>query len=271
MSKFQLPVQLAVSKATNSGEHQSGTGEHQKISGVYIYTFLEMPQRKQLSEEELEEIRNLRGQMPVKEIQTKYGIGSPRLYKIWREASQKQEAVQKKEEPGMSNEQLTKIGSLLKDIQLDSHQSDVKPQVDVPEYNINHLSDNYLLLQMHNKVEDMNRKLERIQEILEQAQDEVESVASDVEDIEDKVDDVEITTNTITGLSRNIYEATKTVEQIVYYGTIAVAIVGMFATTLKYVHWTKKDSFAPESKPVINANPREPFDLPTANPDLFDM
>ena len=50
---------------------QSSTGEHQK--NIYnIYTFLEMPKRKQLSEEELEEIRNLHGQMPAKQIQTKY-------------------------------------------------------------------------------------------------------------------------------------------------------------------------------------------------------
>ena len=172
-----------------------------------------MPKRKQLSEEELEEIRNLRGQMPAKQIQTKYGIGSPRLYRIWREATQKQEDVQKKEEPSTSNDQLTKIENLLQNMQFDSRQSDAP--VDVPD----HLSDNYMLLQIHNKVEDMNKKLEHIHEILEQAQDEVESVASDVEDIDEKVDSVEITTNTITSLAQSIYNATKTAEQIVYYGT----------------------------------------------------
>ena len=196
-------------------------------------------------------------------IQTKYGIRSPRLYRIWREATQKQENVQKKEEPSTSNDQLTKIENLLQNIQFDSRQSDAP--VDVPEYT-NHLSDNYLLLQIHNKVEDMNKKLEHIHEILEQAQDEVESVASDVEDIDEKVDSVEITTNTITSL------ATKTAEQIVYYGTIAVAIVSVLATTMKYmkyVHWTKKESFDPQTEPVIDTNSREPFDIPTA--DTFDM
>ena len=208
-----------------------------------------MPKRKQLSEEELEEIRNLRGQMPAKQIQTKYGIGSPRLYRIWREATQKQEDVQKKEEPSTSNDQLTKIENLLQNMQFDSRQSNAP--VDVPEYT-NHLSDNYLLLQIHNKVENMNKKLEHIHEILEQAQDEVESVASDVEDIDEKVDSVEITTNTITSLAQSIYNATKTAEQIVYYGTIAVAIVSVLATTMKYVHWTKKESFDPQSA-VINS------------------
>ena len=194
-----------------------------------------MPKRKQLSEEELEEIRNLRGQMPAKQIQTKYGIGSPRLYRIWREATQKQEDVQKKEEPSASNDQLTKIENLLQNMQFDSRQSDAP--VDVPD----HLSDNYLLLQIHNKVEDMNKKLEYIHEILEQAQDEVESVASDVEDIDEKVDSVEITTNTITSLAQIIYNATKTAEQIVYYGTIAVAIMSVLATTMKHVRWIKKN------------------------------
>ena len=66
--------------------------------------------------------------------------------------------------------------------------------------------------------------MEHIHEILEQAQDEVESVASDVEDIDEKVDSVEITTNPITSLAQSIYNATKTAEQIVYYGTIAVAL-----------------------------------------------
>ena len=144
---------------------QSSTGEHQEnIYNIYIYTFLEMPKRKQLSEEELEEIRNLRGQMPAKQIQTKYGIGSPRLYRIWREATQKQEDVQKKEEPSPSNDQLTKIENLLQNMHFDSRQSDAL--VDVPEYT-NHLSDSYLLLQIHNKVEDMNKKLEHIHEILD--------------------------------------------------------------------------------------------------------
>ena len=213
---------------------QSSTGEHQE-NIYYIYTFLEMPKRKQLSEEELEEIRNLRGQMPAKQIQTTYGIGSPRLYRIWREATQKQEDVQKKEEPSTSNDQLTKIENLLQNMQFDSRQSDAP--VDVPD----HLSDNYMLLQIHNKVEDINKQLEHIHEILEQAQDEVESVASDVEDIDEKVDSVEITTNTITSLAQSIYNATKTAEQIVYYGTIAAAIVSVLATTMKHMYiWTKR-------------------------------
>ena len=226
-----------------------------------------MPKRKQLSEEELEEIRNLRGQMPAKQIQTKYGIGSPRLYRIWREATQKQEDVQKKEEPSTSNDQLTKIENLLQNMQFDSRQSDAP--VDVPEYN---LSYNYVLHQIHNKVEDMNKKLEHIHEILEQAQDEVESVASDVEDIDEKVDSVEITTNTITSLAQSIYNAAKTAEQIVYYGTIATAIVSVLATTMKYVHWTKKESFDPQSA-VINS--KEPFEvkpvIDTNSRDTFDM
>ena len=225
-----------------------------------------MPKRKQLSEEELEEIRNLRGQMPAKQIQTKYGIGSPRLYRIWREATQKQEDVQKKEELSTSNDQLTKIENLLQNMQFDSRQLDAP--VDVPD----HLSDNYMLLQIHNKVEDMNKKLEHIHEILEQAQDEVESVASDVEDIDETVDSVEITTNTITSLAQSIYNATKTAEQIVYYGTIAAAIVSVLATTMKHVRWTKKESFDPQS-PVINS--KEPFEvkpvIDTNSRDTFDM
>ena len=151
MNKFQL-AWPAIQQILEV--FQSSTGEHQK--NIYnIYTFLEMPKRKQLSEEELEEIRNLRGQMPAKQIQTKYGIGSPRLYRIWREATQKQD-VQKKEEPSTSNDQLTKIENLLQNMQFDSRQSDAP--VDVPEYT-NHLSEHYLLLQIHNKVEDMNKKI----------------------------------------------------------------------------------------------------------------
>ena len=188
------------------------------------------------------------------------------MYRIWREATQKQEDVQKKEEPSTSNDQLTKIENLLQNMQFDSRQSDAP--VDVPD----HLSDNYLLLQIHNKVEDMNKKMEHIHEILEQAQDEVESVASDVEDIDEKVDSVEITTNTITSLAQSVYNATKTAEQIVYYGTIAAAIVSVLATTMKYVHWTKKDSFDPQSA-VINS--KEPFEvkpvIDTNSRDTFDM
>ena len=45
-----------------------------------------MPPPKTLSEEDLNEIRNLYGKMSAKEVEKKYGIGSPRLYKIWREA-----------------------------------------------------------------------------------------------------------------------------------------------------------------------------------------
>ena len=129
-----VDIQLAVNKYQQFSTYwpaiqqilvvfQSSTGEHQE-NIYYIYTFLEMPKRKQLSEEELEEIRNLRGQMPAKQIQTKYGIGSPRLYRIWREATQKQEDVQKKEEPSTSNDQLTKIENLLQNMQFDSRQSD---------------------------------------------------------------------------------------------------------------------------------------------------
>ncbi len=46
-----------------------------------------MPPRTQLTEDELEEIRTLRGQMSAKDIQKKFGIGAPRLYKIWRESA----------------------------------------------------------------------------------------------------------------------------------------------------------------------------------------
>ena len=45
-----------------------------------------MPLPTNLSKEDLDEIRNLYGKMSAKEVEKKYGIGSSRLYKIWREA-----------------------------------------------------------------------------------------------------------------------------------------------------------------------------------------
>ncbi len=46
-----------------------------------------MSRRTQPTEEQLQEIRNLRGQMSAKNIQKKYGIGAPRLYRLWKESA----------------------------------------------------------------------------------------------------------------------------------------------------------------------------------------
>ena len=49
--------------------------------------------------------------------------------------------------------------------------------------------------------------------------------------------------------------------------------MSVLATTMKYVHWTKKESFDPQSavinskepfevKPIIDTNSRDTFDMP---------
>ena len=45
-----------------------------------------MPSRKELSPEDIREIVAARGQLTAKDIQKKFGIGTTRLYRIWREA-----------------------------------------------------------------------------------------------------------------------------------------------------------------------------------------
>lgn len=46
-----------------------------------------MPPKRDLSQEQVQEIRSLRGQLPAVEAKKRFGIGSTRLYKIWRDGS----------------------------------------------------------------------------------------------------------------------------------------------------------------------------------------
>ena len=43
-----------------------------------------MPPKRELSQEQVQEIRSLRGQLPAAEAKKRFGIGTTRLYKIWR-------------------------------------------------------------------------------------------------------------------------------------------------------------------------------------------
>ena len=46
-----------------------------------------MPPKRELSQGQIEEIRALRGQLSAAEAKKRFGIGSTRLYKIWRDKS----------------------------------------------------------------------------------------------------------------------------------------------------------------------------------------
>ena len=48
--------------------------------------------KRELSQEQIEEIRALRGRLSADEIKKRFGIGSTRLYKIWRDKSPQQPA-----------------------------------------------------------------------------------------------------------------------------------------------------------------------------------
>ncbi|KAK3781648.1 hypothetical protein RRG08_029310 [Elysia crispata] len=44
-----------------------------------------MPTKRELSPEQVEEIHSLRGQLPAAEVKKRFGIGTTRLYRIWRD------------------------------------------------------------------------------------------------------------------------------------------------------------------------------------------
>ena len=46
-----------------------------------------MPSKRELSPEQVQEIRSLRGQLPAAEAKKRFGIGTTRLYKIWRDGA----------------------------------------------------------------------------------------------------------------------------------------------------------------------------------------
>ena len=46
-----------------------------------------MPSKRKLSPEQVQEIRSLRGQLPAAEAKKRFGIGTTRLYKIWRDGA----------------------------------------------------------------------------------------------------------------------------------------------------------------------------------------
>ena len=46
-----------------------------------------MPPKRELSLEQIQELRSLRGQLPAAEAKKRFGIGTTRLYKIWRDES----------------------------------------------------------------------------------------------------------------------------------------------------------------------------------------
>ena len=123
-------------------------------------------------------------------------------------------------------------------------------------------------------IQNINTTLQNMGGRQIEVQEEVESVASDVEDIDEKVEDLEMDTNAIADLSTKIYEATETVERVVFVSTVALSILGVLATTWKYVHKTKnRDSFdeEPKQKPVVkNTDFGESFDLPEPE-DHFGM
>lgn len=221
-----------------------------------------MPPRKQLTEEELEEIRNLRGQMSAKDIQKKYGIGAPRLYKIWRESAS---PTIQKDTVGTKPNRMDI--SLQNTDRVESNRQDIPVQTQ-------------LLFRIQNTLQNIDTTLQNIDSRIIETQEEVESVASDVEDIDDKVEDMEADASTTADLSKKIYEATKMVEKMIYYGAAALSILSVLATTWKFIKRTKdKDSFEeeptvkePKQKPAANTNTGEYFDLPIQKPkDLFAM
>ncbi|KAK3796761.1 hypothetical protein RRG08_045768 [Elysia crispata] len=46
-----------------------------------------MPSKRELSPEQIQEIRSLRGQLPAAEAKKRFGIETTRLYKIWRDGT----------------------------------------------------------------------------------------------------------------------------------------------------------------------------------------
>lgn len=57
-----------------------------------------MPPRRELSQDQIQEIRSLRGQLPAAEAKKRFGIGSTRLYKIWQGEPTEPPAVVQDEE-----------------------------------------------------------------------------------------------------------------------------------------------------------------------------
>ena len=48
-----------------------------------------MPEKKELSQQEIEEIQSLRGKISPSEARKRFGIGTSRLYRIWKSAAEK--------------------------------------------------------------------------------------------------------------------------------------------------------------------------------------
>ncbi|KAK3776399.1 hypothetical protein RRG08_023752 [Elysia crispata] len=52
-----------------------------------------MPPKRELSQEQVQEIRSLRGRLPAAEAKKRFGIGTTRLYKIWRSCPPRHEVA----------------------------------------------------------------------------------------------------------------------------------------------------------------------------------
>lgn len=226
--------------------------------------------------------------MTASEIKEKYGIGTSRLYKMWREADKEREIereAQKAERLQPETDALLhQMRQRIKELETAQRQprEDLEtrslPEIHgrgdrLPEYN------NRLLLDMNKKLDDIVSKLQTIHdyveysnEVLDWAQEEVESVADDVEDIEEKVDDVK--SNTLPKLS-DVVETMNAVERMLSWGMVLIPAALVLYKTLKNVRRKDEDSFS-SPKPPTKPSKAEPSMLekvfaPKKDDDMYTI
>ncbi|MEW8688983.1 MAG: hypothetical protein AB2556_24455 [Candidatus Thiodiazotropha sp.] len=213
-----------------------------------------MPPKRELSQGQIEEIWALRGQLSAAEAKKRFGIGSTRLYRIWRDRS------------GVAPQQPAAPPLLAPpDPTLRRSTQNLLPYADVAKQQEQAPSptveDFYMLLR--NRLEGLESRTERATDLLVEVlvalkrgedKEEDEDLYSFLEDIEEKT---EVQQDTRTVLEK-IEQMVDTARRWVYISIAAAVVCGVFAKT-----WNHCTSMAPpHAQKLPNTNPPAVVPIP---------
>lgn len=204
-----------------------------------------MPPKRELSQGQIEEIRALRGQLSAAEAKKRFGIGSTRHYKIWRDESgvapQQPAALPLLALPDPTDRQnLLPYGGVAS--------QHVAKQQQAPSPTVEDL---YKRLEgLESRTELSTDLLVEVLDALERGEDkeEDEGLDSFLEDIEEKTEEAQQDTQTVL---EKIEEMVDTAQRWVYISIAAAVVCGVFAKT-----WNHCTSMAPpHAQKPPNTNP----------------
>ena len=142
-----------------------------------------MPQKKVLSQEDIEEIEKLRGKISPQEARKRFGIGTTRLYRIWDNAIGRDSVVEKNSGEEEKNIDLQHVYTLLRQIEILQKENNT-----LQKENKNISVDILSLLDVEeedNVVEELQAEIEEVQEGQEKTLSIVEKIKKAIQTCRD--------------------------------------------------------------------------------------